>query len=140
MEEENTDYESDNVSETTDDGVSEMLDTEDVVDNNCEISQLIYEDNNQNEERKVVAKKDRISRNFMTKYEMVRIIGERTKQLTMGAKPMVKTDKSLSYEEIAIEEFKFKVMPFVIHRPVLNHIEEWICDELEINHLLSLLN
>ena len=140
MEEENSDYESDNVSDTTDDGVSEILDTEDVVDNNCEISQLIYEDNNNNEERKIVAKKNRISRNFMTKYEMVRIIGERTKQLTMGAKPMVKTDKSLSYEEIVIEEFKYKVMPFVIHRPVLNHIEEWTCDELEINHLLSLLN
>ena len=33
---------------------------------------------------------NRISSNRLTKYEMVRIIGERTKQLTLGAKPLIK--------------------------------------------------
>ena len=35
---------------------------------------------------------------------MVRILGERTKQLKMGAKPLIKNYQDLSYEKIAEEE------------------------------------
>ena len=53
----------------------------------------------------------------MTKYELVRIIGERTAQIKQGAKPLIKQNKktdSLSYKEIAIEEIKLDMTPLKI--------------------------
>ena len=47
----------------------------------------------------------RITNPRLTRYEMVRIIGERTKQLTMGAKPLVKNFQDLSYEDILNQVF-----------------------------------
>ena len=40
---------------------------------------------------------DRISSSRLTKYELVRILGERVKQLIMGAKPMIKNYKELCF-------------------------------------------
>ena len=79
----------------------------------------------------------------MTKYELVRIIGERTTQLTRGAKPLIKLSKdsdSMSYKEIAIEEIKMNMVPLKIKRPVGNHYEIWDLNELEKDHLMNLLN
>ena len=61
---------------------------------------------------------DRISVNRLTKYEMVRILGERVKQLIMGAKPMIKNYKelSLSYEAIAEHELINSILPFKIRK------------------------
>jgi DNA-directed RNA polymerase subunit K/omega len=85
-------------------------------------------------------KENRTSSNRLTKYEMVRILGERTKQLTMGAKPLVKNFQSLSYDKIAEEEFKRNMIPFKIKRPMPNgKFEIWTLDELNKDHLLSQL-
>ena len=82
----------------------------------------------------------RISRNYLTRYEMVRILGERTKQLTMGAKIFVKNYNSLPYDKIAEEEFKLNMIPFKIRRPLPNDLYElWEFDELKKDHLLYLL-
>ena len=82
----------------------------------------------------------RVTRNILTSYEMVRILGERTKQLTMGAKPMVKNYLGLSYDRIAEEELKLKMIPFKLKRPLPNNkFEIWCLDELNIEHLLTLL-
>jgi DNA-directed RNA polymerase subunit K/omega len=71
---------------------------------------------------------------------MVRIIGERTKQLIMGAKPLVKNYKGLDYEKIAEEEFKFNMIPFKIKRQLPNgKYEIWSLEELNKDHILSLL-
>ncbi len=87
-----------------------------------------------------VKKEDRISINRLTKYEMVRILGERTKQLTMGAKPLVKNYGVLSYDKIAIAEFKNNMIPYKIIRPLPNGtLELWDFDELYKEHLYSLL-
>jgi DNA-directed RNA polymerase subunit K/omega len=87
-----------------------------------------------------VSKENRLSANRLTKYEMVRILGERTKQLTMGAKPMIKNYESLNYENIAIEELKLNMIPYKIKRPLPNgKFEIWTLDELQKDHLLSLL-
>lgn len=89
---------------------------------------------------KYVLGEDRISSNRLTKYEMVRILGERTKQLTMGAKPLIKNYQGLPYEDIAEEELKKNMIPFKIKRPLPNGtFELWTLDELDKNHLLSLL-
>jgi DNA-directed RNA polymerase subunit K/omega len=71
---------------------------------------------------------------------MVRILGERTKQLTMGAKPLIKNYKGLNYDKIAEEEFKLNMIPFKIRRPLPNgKYELWNLEELSKEHLLYLL-
>ncbi len=82
---------------------------------------------------------DRISSNRLTKYELVRILGERVKQLIMGAKPMIKNYKELCYEEIAEHELINNIIPFKIKRPLPNgKFEIWSIDELTKDHLLNL--
>lgn len=88
----------------------------------------------------IVDKKDRISRPFMTKYELVRIIGTRKKQLSMGAKPMIKITgdiKKFTIDDIIKEEIKNNMIPFKIKRPQpdSNRIEIWDFSELSHKHL-----
>lgn len=93
-----------------------------------ENSKILLENNN------------RISINRLTKYEMVRILGERTKQLTLGAKPLIKNYQSLTYEKIAEEELKLNMIPFKIKRYLPNNkYEIWSLNELIKTHLLSYL-
>ncbi len=86
----------------------------------------------------VVEADKRTSKNKMTRYEFVRIIGERIMQLTKGAKPLIKQNKQsmeLSYKEIAIEELKANMIPFKIRRFVKDHYEIWKIEELNKKHL-----
>ena len=88
-----------------------------------------------------VKKEERQSSAKLTKYEMVRILGERSKQLTMGAKPMIKNYKNLPYDKIAEEELKLNMIPYKIRRPLPNgKFELWTLDELNKDHLLFLLD
>jgi DNA-directed RNA polymerase subunit K/omega len=87
----------------------------------------------------VVSKEERITKDRLTRYEMVRIISERTKQLTMGAKPLIKNHSSLTYEQIAIEEIKHNMVPYRIRRPINNKYEIWDLDELKKDHLSAYL-
>jgi len=124
---------------------------QDVEGTGCTIDEAIQDDDeyfDNNEETEIpieknleyVNKENRVSSNRLTKYEMVRILGERTKQLTMGAKPMIKNFEGLNYEKIAEEEFKRNMIPFKIKRPLPNgKFEIWTLDELMKEHLLSLL-
>ena len=132
---------------------SDVLSSEDInIDsesevNNCEIDKMIQDDieffnNDDSSEIEedsgfVVLEKDqRITNPRLTRYEMVRILGERTKQLTMGAKPLVKNYHELSYEDIAIEELKHNMIPFKIKRALPNHkVEVWELNELDKKHL-----
>ena len=89
----------------------------------------------------VVDDNKRTSKNKMTRYEFVRIIGERILQLTKGAKPLIKQNKQhkkaieLSEKEIAIEELKANMIPFKIRRFVKDHYEIWKIEELNKKHL-----
>jgi DNA-directed RNA polymerase subunit K/omega len=119
--------------------------------NDCAVDKAIEEDNiffdtylnsdielEKNGEE--VLKENRISANRLTKYEMVRILGERTKQLKMGAKPLIKNSQDLSYEKIAEEELKVDMIPFKIKRQLPNgKYEIWLLNELSKEHLLSYL-
>jgi DNA-directed RNA polymerase subunit K/omega len=107
----------------------------DDIDNNdnSEIEEVIVED-------KLLKDKDRISANRLTKYEMVRILGERTKQLTMGAKPLIKNYEGLNYDKISEEELKLNMIPYKIKRTLPNgKYEIWTLDELFKDHLITLL-
>jgi DNA-directed RNA polymerase subunit K/omega len=101
---------------------------EDINDNNINVKEY-------------VSAKERISINRLTKYEMVRILGERTKQLTMGAKAMIKNYNGLSYDKIAEEEFKLNMIPFKLVRVLPNGNRElWNLNELKKEHLYSQLD
>ena len=92
---------------------------------------------------KIIEPEKRISKNKLTRYEFVRIIGERVMQLTKGAKPLIKQSKDseqFTYQEIAIEELKANMIPFKIRRFVKDHYEIWKIEELNKKHLEPLFN
>ena len=134
------------------DDVNKIINENFVEGTGCAIEDAIEEDNeffDNNEEVEIsseqgveyLSKENRISVNRLTKYEMVRILGERTKQLTMGAKPLIKNYKHLSYDKIAEEEFIRNIIPYKIKRPLPNgKYEIWTLDELNKDHLLSQLS
>jgi DNA-directed RNA polymerase subunit K len=96
-----------------------------------------YEDISETTNWTIITKENRITKNRLTKYEMVRILGERTLQLTMGAKPLVKNYENLDYYKIAEEELKLNMTPFKIKRILPNkRYEIWTLDELIKDHLL----
>jgi DNA-directed RNA polymerase subunit K/omega len=117
----------------------------------CDIQKVIEDDNeyyDNDEEIEAqpdinivyIKKEERQSLGKLTKYEMVRILGERTKQLTMGAKPLIKNHKGVPYDKISEEELKLNMIPFKIRRPLPNgKYELWNLEELSKEHLLSLL-
>jgi len=134
------------------DNLDEEEDIEIDIENNndednklCDINNEYYDDDNEIEAQPdinivYINKEERQSLGKLTKYEMARILGERTKQLTMGAKPLIKNYKGLNYDKIAEEELKLNMIPFKIRRPLPNgKYELWNLEELSKEHLLYLL-
>lgn len=82
---------------------------------------------------KILPPDARITKPFLFKYERVRIIGDRTQQLTLGAKPMIKNiDERLTQKEIAELELENNVIPLIIERPLPNGKKErWYTSELK---------
>ena len=76
---------------------------------------------------------ERISINILTKYEMVRLLGTRAKQISDGSKVFVKYDGAKSAMELAELELKYKMIPLKIKRPMPNgKYEIWKISELDI--------
>ncbi len=81
-----------------------------------------------------VPKEKRLSFPKLTKYERVRILSTRTKQLALGAPPFVKNINldDMSPSEIAEIELKMNMIPFIIERFMPdNTYEVWHLKELE---------
>lgn len=113
--------------------IDDAINDDDEYFNNVEETELPSEQGSE-----YVSKENRISSNRLSKYEMVRILGERIKQLTLGAKPLIKNFQTLSYDSIAEEELKRNMIPFKIKRQLPNgKYEIWTLDELQKDHLLS---
>lgn len=80
-----------------------------------------------------LTKTARLSKPILFKYEKVRLLSTRAKQLANGAKPMIKNTEGLSSKEIALLELKNKLIPMIIERPIPNSgVERWKLSELEI--------
>ena len=80
-----------------------------------------------------INKNTRISKPILSKYERVRLLSVRAKQLAQGAKPLIKNTTGLSSRQIALLELKNKIIPLIIERPIPNvGIERWRLSELEI--------
>ena len=71
---------------------------------------------------------------ILTKYEKTRVLGQRTKQLNNGAKPMIKVKENIIDSYLIAEmELKEKKIPFIIRRPLANgYSEYWTLEDLEI--------
>ena len=107
----------------------------------CIIEDLINDSKNDLDEiHNYLEGDDRKTRPYLTKNEMVRVIGERTNALKKGAKPMISNHHQLSYEQIAVEELKADTIPYIIVRPINGKEEKWKINELKKNHLEHLLN
>lgn len=70
---------------------------------------------------------------FLTKYERARVLGERSKQLNQGAKPLVELGPEVvDGYLIALKEFEEKKIPFIVKRPLPNGgCEYWKFKDLE---------
>lgn len=110
---------------------------EDIFEVDVNESENIFKPNNldmNNDENHIVDNDDRISIGRLTEYERVNLLGNRAKQISEGAKPMVKlpNEKKYSAMEIAQLELKHRVMPLKIirNRPD-GKAEIWTLQELE---------
>jgi DNA-directed RNA polymerase I, II, and III subunit RPABC2 len=70
----------------------------------------------------------------LTRYEKARVLGERAKQINMGAKPFVDVDESMiDGYLIALKELEQKAIPFIIQRPLPHGGSEyWRISDLEV--------
>jgi DNA-directed RNA polymerase subunit K/omega len=75
----------------------------------------------------------RVTKKYMTIFERVRILGERAKQLSLGAKPLIKGAENLDPKVVAKLELEKKIIPLVIIRTLPSgQKEKWRVSELEI--------
>jgi len=131
--EKNNDIDADN-----DDQNDNYIDNEETLSKKCYKKYLLMEDEVNLEEifgdeDIHIIKNDRLTKPILTKYEKVRLLSVRIKQLAQGAKPLIKDYSGLSSKEIALEELKNKIIPLIIERPIPNvGIEKWKLSELEI--------
>jgi len=94
--------------------------------------ELVYDDDNIKYDE-LVKPEDRISKPFMTVFERVRLLGDRSKQLSLGAKPMIKGLETMNPKEIAKLELQKGVIPLIIERVLPNGKKErWHPNELKI--------
>ena len=76
---------------------------------------------------------ERITNPKLTKYEKVRLLGTRAKQISDGSKIFIKSKKVRNAMDIAELELEHKVIPLKIKRPLPNgKYEIWSIKELEI--------
>ena len=98
----------------------------------CEYDYSEIYDEKKEEPSVVVENSQRITLPKLTKYERVRLIGTRAKQISLGAKVMVKNIDGLSPIEIAKVELDHKMIPMKIKRILPdNKIEIWKLSELD---------
>jgi len=112
----------------------EEVETESVDNGNIEIDDCLIDDEEVLEEVEPVevSTSKRVSFPKLTKYERVRILASRTKQLALGAPPFVKNVDKKSPAEIAIIELEYNMIPYLIKRPMPNNTYEiWRLSELE---------
>jgi DNA-directed RNA polymerase I, II, and III subunit RPABC2 len=70
---------------------------------------------------------------YLTKYEKARVLGQRAKQIEVGAKPLVKVPENIIDGYIIAElELREKKIPFIIKRPIPGGaFEYWHLRDLE---------
>jgi DNA-directed RNA polymerase subunit K/omega len=91
-----------------------------------------FDEDDQKDKPTVVPPEQRITKPILTKYERVRLLSDRTTQLTRGAKPLIKNTTGLTSKKIAELELEYNVMPLKIRRQLPNgKYEIWFTRELQ---------
>ena len=145
-------YDTEDVKKSSNENLNDDEDLDDSLRDNFEVSDTeeqtetkddtcIYIENDDEDEEddnynidindsKRVPNDERITMPKLSKYERVRILGVRAKQITMGAKVLIKNPNKSSAIEIA--ELEHNMIPFIIKRPLPNNkYELWKLSELE---------
>lgn len=76
-----------------------------------------------------------LTKNILSKYERVKILGLRSEQLQRGADPYIQLDTSKQFNprEVANEELRQRKLPFMIKRTLPNGADEyWRLDDMII--------
>jgi DNA-directed RNA polymerase I, II, and III subunit RPABC2 len=86
--------------------------------------------------KKIIPLLERITSPMITKYEKVRLLCDRTTQLALGAKPMIRGVEQIKHHDrekmIAQLEFEARVIPIIIERERPDGaFEEWKLSELK---------
>jgi DNA-directed RNA polymerase I, II, and III subunit RPABC2 len=91
------------------------------------LSRVIRDDNN------IIIDPLHKTQPYLTKYEKARILGQRSKQIETGAKPLVKVPENIIDSYVIAEfELREKKIPFVIKRPIPGgKFEYWNLKDLE---------
>lgn len=106
------------------------------INNNSDDENDIDDDIENDSKNVYVNNEDRCSSNILTKYEVTRLLGERTTQLAYGAKPMINGVGGLSSRVIAQLELESKMIPIKIVRPLPNGLKEiWSISELKLKDI-----
>ena len=93
---------------------------------------IVFDDDNINQDL-IVDPLERETKPILTKYERVRILGDRAKQLSTGAKPMLLGVNNLNPIDIAKLELERGVLPFIIEKVLpCGRRERWKVSELQI--------
>jgi len=83
------------------------------------------------EENEVEEMKERITTQYLTKYEKARILGTRALQISMNAPIMVELEGETDPLEIAQKELREKKIPIIIRRYLPDgSYEDWSIEEL----------
>ena len=92
---------------------------------------------NKNKENPItlVESSQRITLPKLTKYEKIRLIATRAKQISLGAKVMVKNTIGLNAIDIAKLELEHKMIPMKVKRVLPdNRVEVWKLSELDLDN------
>jgi DNA-directed RNA polymerase subunit K/omega len=80
---------------------------------------------------KYVKNSERKTKPFLFDFERVRLLGERARQLALGAKPMIKNIEDMDPKVVAKLELEKRMIPLIILRELPNGlIEKWKVSEL----------
>jgi DNA-directed RNA polymerase I, II, and III subunit RPABC2 len=74
-----------------------------------------------------------VTRNILSKYEKVKILGLRAEQLQRGAQPYIDVIQPFNPLEVAKQELYERKIPFMVCRKLSNGVKEyWRLDDLII--------
>ncbi|CAK7894604.1 DNA-directed RNA polymerases I, II, and III subunit RPABC2 [[Candida] anglica] len=82
-----------------------------------------------------IAREDRTTTPYMTKYERARVLGTRALQISLNAPVLVDIEGETDPLQIAMKELSQRKIPLVVRRYLPDgSFEDWGCDELIIDH------
>ena len=119
-----------------DDDASEKNENNESVDSDCEYQ---YHEERQSEKEVIIPKEKRKCPDFLTKYEIARIIAIRSNQFEYGSPPAIEVKnipRIIPSIDLAMIELYYQKTPFIIRRPIgINTFEEWKVSELRCTDL-----